>query len=68
MTILEISHLMGYASSRKENLKKLSSMINSYDHSREMTQGEIELIRLSRSEGKSWGTISEEIFDKHGQT
>lgn len=56
-----------YAKSRQDNLEKLNRMIDSY-HSREIGTEEIELIRNSRKEGKSWGLISEEIFDRFGYT
>jgi hypothetical protein len=57
-----------YAASRKDNLKKLSSMIDTFDYSREPTSIEIRSIRKMRSEGKSWGAISEFFYDKKGYT
>ena len=57
-----------YAASRKENLEKLTKMIESYDNSRRITDNEMQFIRDSRFSGKSWGSISEGIFDRHGYT
>ncbi len=57
-----------YAASRKENLEKFAKMIDTFDHSREMTTTEINLVRKMRGEGKSWGVISESLYDKFGHT
>jgi len=57
-----------YATSRKQNLAKLARMIKTYDHSREMTSAEIKHIRKMRKSGKSWGYVSENLYDTYGHT
>jgi hypothetical protein len=57
-----------YATSRKNNLEKLSRMIESFDYSRKPTSSDMESIRKMRSEGKSWGTISEVLYNEKGYT
>jgi len=60
--------LFRYASSTKDSLEKLTKMINSFDHSIEMKPTEIKIIRNMRSSGHLWGSISESLFDKFGNT
>ncbi len=57
-----------YATSRKENLAKLAKMIDTYYTSPEMSPSEIAYVKKMRSQGKSWGSISEALFDKFGHT
>ncbi|KXH76753.1 MAG: hypothetical protein AM326_01945 [Candidatus Thorarchaeota archaeon SMTZ-45] len=57
-----------YATSRKENLAKLAKMMNTYDNERELKPAEIALVKRMRSQRKSWGAISEALFDKFGHT
>lgn len=57
-----------YATSRKENLAKLAKMIDTYYTSPEMSPSEIAYVKKMRSQGNSWGSISEALFDKFGHT
>ena len=57
-----------YAKSRKDNLEKLTKMIESIDYSNPLSDAEIKHIKELRSSGKSWGSISESLFDKFGRT
>ncbi len=60
----EIS-MFRYSTEIRDNLDKLSRMIDTWDHSRKMTTLEIDHIRKMRSKGISWGEIAESLFDTY---
>ena len=57
-----------YALSRKENLGKLVKMHNSIDYTQVLSNAEMEHVKTMRKNGKSWGSISESLFDGFGRT
>ena len=64
----EETGMFRYATSRKRNLEKLNKMIDTFDHSRNLTSEEIGLVKRMREQGKSWGAISESLYDEFGYT